>query len=601
LAAPWEQQYRVERVGHSAELVRIAQLPRRDWEPGADEHAARVTGAMRSRDGTMSARPVQGAMLHDLWRYGGLFAPVGVGRGKTLTSLLASSVAVSVRPLLVLPAALVTKTRREWIALAKHWQIPTFLRIVSYQWMGRVGAAGYPCPTCKNDADKKKKCGACEGEGRLGGMLATYKPDLIIFDEAHYVKNPKAAVTRRFDRYIARQRKAGTRLAVAAMSGTMTDKSIKDYAHILRWCLPTGCPIPWPYVDLDLWARALDAIPPDESGAEVESMVHPGALLQLCDGTENGETDTERARQAYGRRLRQTPGVVATVDDPVRASLLISSFGEPGIQSPIIDAAFQALRDRWVTPYGHECMDGIEVWRHAREQALGIYRRWDPWPPQDWLDARSAWGKFVRGELAARRADSAHEVAILYPRHPLLAAWRAQEKKFRPNPVTVWLDDVVARTFAGWLHTGEEPGLCWTDAPEFGQRVAELAGVPYYGRKGLDKRGRLVDDERGPCVLSDMSNREGRNLQHFARNLVVSPMTSAKVWEQVVGRTHRTGQTHDTVTVEVYQGCLEHWASWQRAKSRARYTEQTTGQPQKILYADDTIEAPSFPGPRWNL
>jgi hypothetical protein len=47
-------------------------------------------------------------------------------------------------------------------------------------------------------------------------------------------------------------------------------------------------------------------------------------------------------RRGYARRLRETPGIVVTTDDTVRASLAISGFDPPA--SPAIDDAFLMLR-----------------------------------------------------------------------------------------------------------------------------------------------------------------------------------------------------------------------------------------------------------------
>jgi hypothetical protein len=69
---------------------------------------------------------------------------------------------------------LVDKTNRERIELSKDWRIPLNIRLVSIESLGRVNAAN---------------------------LLEAYRPDVIIVDEAHKLKNKKAAVTRRYNRY----------------------------------------------------------------------------------------------------------------------------------------------------------------------------------------------------------------------------------------------------------------------------------------------------------------------------------------------------------------------------------------------------------------
>lgn len=556
-----EREFTVDSVRHSAELARVLALPRRDWQESAASLAAGLTPLLSAPGGSMALRPVQAAMLSEAYSAQGLLAPVGVGRGKTLVSLLLPFVLGSVRPLLVLPAALISKTKREWAALARHWKIPNFIVLRSYQWFGRVGA--------KQELDR-------------------YAPDLIIFDEAHYVKNRHAAVTRRFERYITAARKESRPLRVCAMSGTITSRSLLDFAHLAQWALPHGCPVPWTHVDLEQWSGALDA---------GEAKLAPGALLAFSDERPEPSEEQGAARRGFQRRLRETAGVVATTDDPVKASLRISGLEQ--VESSAVDAAFELLRGKWELPDGHECLDGVEIWRHAREIALGYYYRWDPWPPRAWLDARKAWGQFVREELRRKHGDSEHEVALANPDHELLRAWRREEARFKPNQVLVWLDESVALRFAAWLREG--PGVLFTESPAFGKRVAALAGCSYYGRKGLDSRGRLLDDERGPAVASVYANREGRNLQHYSRCLFASCPSSAKEFEQAIGRFHREGQTADEVSVEIYLACIEHTAAWYTAKARAQYTFEISGQPQKILYADDLIEVSNRTGARWNI
>jgi hypothetical protein len=183
-----------------------------------------------------------------------------------------------------------------------------------------------------------------------------------------------------------------------------------------------------------------------------------------------------------------------------------------------------------------------------------------------------------------------------------LLAWRLARARFTPNQVPVWIDEAVARRFAAWLHA--ERGIAWTEHTAFGRRLAQLAGVKYYGRKGLADDGSFIDDESGPLVCSVRANVEGRNLQFkHSRNLVTSWSPNAKEAEQMIGRTHRDGQPEDTVTVDVYTGAIEHIAAWDTSLIRAKYIQETTGQPQKLLYADKTMPTlESLPGAgvRWS-
>ena len=89
----------------------------------------------------MRLRPVQALAIHAALTVGGLFGPMRVGAGKTLTSLLIPYVLDAKRPILLLPAHLIEKTKIEMAVLEKHWILPRNLRMVSYQALGREGEA----------------------------------------------------------------------------------------------------------------------------------------------------------------------------------------------------------------------------------------------------------------------------------------------------------------------------------------------------------------------------------------------------------------------------------------------------------------------------
>ena len=357
-------------VKDNAELDRIIKLPRRDWQ---DVDASWLTETLKTSGGTMALRPIQAIALLEIGTEGGLFAPVRVGGGKTLISLLAPVVAFAERPLLLVPAALVGKTERDEAIYRCHWQLGPWIRVMSFEWLGRSQAAE---------------------------ELEKWQPDLIIADEVHRLKNPKAAVTRRVRRYML----GHPETQFVAMSGTITKRSLHDYSHILRWCMQAGAaPLPRGYNDLELWADALD-----ERKRQLKR-ANPGALIRLCDEEEIRIWDTgdsrRAARMAFRRRLRDTPGIVASDETPIDASITIKSLELKLGDS--VDEAFHLLRRKWETPDGWPIADGLSMFRHARELALCFYYIWDPRPPREWIEARKAWAAFARNVLKySRHLDS---------------------------------------------------------------------------------------------------------------------------------------------------------------------------------------------------
>ena len=151
-------------VDHTSELDRIIQIPRRTWtEEELLDLASDMTALLKTPNGTMTLRPMQALALHDLYCHGGLAALMRVGAGKTMVSLLAPYMVDAVRPLLLLPAALIGKTETDLQRLRQHWRIPGNIRMLSYEMLGREQSALILC-----DPDNPA----------IG-----YRPDLIVADE----------------------------------------------------------------------------------------------------------------------------------------------------------------------------------------------------------------------------------------------------------------------------------------------------------------------------------------------------------------------------------------------------------------------------------
>jgi hypothetical protein len=556
-------------VGLTQELIRISKLPRRSRsEKEVDELVVEMTELYRIVGGEMTLRPVQAEALLEIGTIGGAFGPISVGKGKTGISVLAP-VANAERPLLVVPAKLIAKTERDRRTLARHFMAPEFLRVMSYEWLGRAQAAE---------------------------ALEKYQPDLIVGDEIHFLRNPRAAVTRRFRRYM----QAHPETKFVALSGTITKRSIIDYAHLLFWCLKDQSPLPRNFNDLELWADALDERKGQTRRAD------PGYLEILCNEEEKEIWKYDRraaARSAFRRRLVETPGVIATAQSDVDATLTIEAV-EPPLSS-VTEDAFKILRRDWKLPDGKTMMDGLEHARHARELSLGFFYRWDPWPPREWLEPRKKWSKFVRGVLKHSRTwDSEKQVRDAHPDSEELAEWLAVRDTFEPNTTPVWLDDSVLKFCAEWAE--RERGIVWTGHVTFGERLEKDFGLCYYGKRGRDARGRMIEDHPvgTPLVASIASNSEGRNLQAWSTSLITSPPPNGKGFEQLLGRMHREGQEADEVKFDVICNAAEHVGAVWQAVSDCRYVQDTTGAPQKILLAGLNIptadEIVFRTGPRWN-
>lgn len=512
----------------------------------------------------MHLRPIQVAALQAIHDYGGLLGPIRVGGGKTILSYIAGALLKEERVLLLIPAKLKEKTKREFARLKRHWRGPARMHMISYELLSR---------------------------DRGVQELEAYRPGLIVADEAQKVKSTSAACTKRLRRYLVESNKD---CRYIDMSGTITKRSILEYYHRQNWAVPDGLQaLPRKWNEVKDWADAID------EKVSPTGRLMPGALLQMCNSEELQElaqdqrksTSTRIIRQAYGRRLLTAPGVCGTEEQFDGAMALIIQGHEFEPSEKVVEA-FRGLREKWELPDGQPIDMPATLWRHARELVQGFYYEWDPPPPVDWLIARKIWAKTIREILKCYRdidsplgaVRAVEEGRIPWAVEPLLE-WRAIKPTFKPVTVAKWIDDRCLQWCAKWATKNR--GIIWINEVAFGERLSKETGIPYYGAKGLCK-GKAIEDEVKTCIASIAANSEGRNLQQFSTSLTVSTPPGGAIWEQKLGRTHRDGQDADVVTDDVLLCCYEQWDVFRRARRDAEYIERTTNQCQKLNFADVT-------------
>ena len=523
-------------VQDSYEFKRVKNLPRRNWKD--NNLADKLTAYLKTPEGTQKLRPVQAAALKEAYEMGGVLGPIRVGKGKTLITALVATLLKSKRPMLVIPAKLREKTLRDFAELKKHWKIKD-IEIVSYTLLGIVSGAE---------------------------ILDKYKPDLLILDECQKLKNPRAACTRRVARYIRNQ---DIKPKVIALSGTITNRSIRDFWHILLWCSPNHPPLPKRWPQILEWSRAVD---------EGQVMpLKPGVLTQFCKENEN-------VKQGLGRRITETPGVVATKEDELGVSLLIE---EVKLKLPEkLQKALIKMRATWETPSGLPFEEATQLWRHARELGCGFWYEWTEQPPKEWLFARKEWSKYVRDSLKhSKKLDSPLQIAKASQQLDIYKRWKDVKNSFKPVTAPNWIDDFVIDYVIKWLEQNPE-GIAWTEHVAVGQRIADKSNFPYFNDNS-------IEIYEGPCIASIPSVGEGLNLQKWNKNLITSCLPNGKIWEQLIGRTHRDGQKADEVSVEIIFTIKEAYKGFKRAYKDAKYIQDITNQAQKLCYADMNVSYPA--------
>lgn len=592
-------------VPDSKELKRIIDLPRRDL---VLETVPDVTEAFSIPGGSIKLWPIQSAALLEIEKVrGGLF-PIGVGHGKSLISLLASEVLDSQRPVILVPPSLKTKLIEHDIPFySQHFKFRT-PHVVAYSELSSAGSAG---------------------------ILDELNPDLIVADEAHSLARSTAARTRRFIRYMTKN----LGCAFVALSGTMTAKSLRDYAHLSELALKDRSPLPTEWGVLEDWCTALD--PGDFSA-------RPGALQKLCE--DKGHDHSNGVRGVFRCRLVSSHGVVATEESALGTSLTIrsripriteresaanssrgsggSTFNTPSLRGSntgeqtaddgreavnphnvnadvaVVDTsdsakhnvdrfllpsreALEKFRETWTRPDGEEIEEAARFHQIAQQLAQGFYYRW-AWPEgqvdHDWLQARSDWHREVRNYLSNRSApgrDSPGLLAGLAERGewqaPTYPAWRAVKDRKPPPVEVVWLSDYLISDAAEWIKGG---GIVWVTSPAFGEALHRVCKAPYFGA-GDDE----ILSTTSPAIIASVSAHGiGKNLQRYSRMLFVG-LPGNKLLEQAIARCHRPGQKTDEVTVDIYLHTEELRQRWKTVIKEAKYVQESTGQKQKVLMA----------------
>lgn len=557
--------FRATGVMDSPELDRIVGLPRR---VAVFEEYEDLTEKFRRPGATMTIWSVQNAMLHEAKKSNGLLGAAAAGSGKTLVSLLVGSVMDAKRIVLLVPPQLRAQLLTKDIPrLNKEFYLPLDrLNVVSYSELSSAKSAD---------------------------VLEQLKPDLIVADEAHCVKSRSAARTKRFLRYF----KDHPNCRFVGLSGTITRRSLRDFAHLCELSLRARSPLPHNFHTLTEFSEAID-ISKDPLPA--------GQLRRLCTSDEvlalDSEDDPLKAQQivrtAFRRRFIETPGIIATQEGAVGTSLVISGL-KPSV--PVeVQRALEALRTSWCLGED-ELVDILSVIRAGCQLSTGFYTKWD-WPggipDREWLEARSNWNKELREvlKLSRKGLDSPLQVTNAVLRGELesdfYATWAEVKTRYNPEPprATVWISDFLVQQAVHWGKTTcdkSHGGIIWFQHRALGEAIAKLGGFPFFG--GGDEASKELTEvtpkKSTVIVCSQKAHGTGTNLQAYCRSLFTTPPAGLEA-EQTIARQHRFGQEADQVDVDIYVHTEEMQRSFLNSLRDARYVQTTSGQKQKLLYAE---------------
>jgi len=576
-------------VRSSADLVRILQIPTRipvdlDGLRGQAlvqlmsrrlerANASCVCQSRLGRPCIRELKPAQAWALYEAPLAGGLLAPIGVGHGKTILDLLMPLVMPRCSlAVLLIPPNLREQLLREYLALREHFYVPSLI----------VGETGYVVPG-KPVVHVIPYSRFSRQEST--DILSQLRPDLVIADEAHKLRYHDTATTSRVLRYFADN--PATRLCV--WSGTLTSKSIKDYAHLSKIALKQSSPLPHDWGNVEEWAVAID---PSDWLAPM------GALKKLCQADES-------LHQGFHRRLTSTLGVVSTKASSVDASLTFQERKAPPLPESLKNHLTN-LRESWVRPDGEELIDALSVARVARELSCGFFYRWkfprgEPAELIDrWFECRKAWHKELRQKLqdrreyldspllcskAAIRSLQGYDGPLPTWESLFFLPWLEVKDLVQPESEAVWVDDFLAKDAADWAL--KTRGIVWYEHSAFGHKVSALSNLSCHGGGQDAEQKILAETGRKSIIVSIKAHGTGRDgLQHkFDTQLVANPPCQGAVWEQLIGRLFRMQQKSDEVVTYVYRHTPEMRDAIDTALAQARYIEGTMGTKQAMLLA----------------
>lgn len=593
----WPESSSVPVIHQDADFHRIRLLPRRRWEDAPDLPVLvdLLSRELITPEGYARGErvlPQQAACFRDAHDLGYLVAPIEVGGGKTLVTLLMSTVLQipPYRTVLLLPAHLVPKTRADIKDYARRGFRVVTPRIVTYSMLSRGVEKLTRFPGCI-------KC-----IGTVAGC-PMHMPELFLADEGRSILG--ANTPKRYLRWRAYKMSRGQHpFKFIPLDGTLNSgRNLEKVARLIHWAIPRElAPVPMKRKDQRIWADALNEQTPDERRPSTLPLIDLWAPPNYREISEKGPL--ECARDAFGRRFTETPGVVASYGIGIATALLLRTVRPPLTRSDteLLRELLKDLREKGELPGGKIASSGLEIYFQARALASGFYYVWDPEPPPEWLIARRRWASLCRAllaefgqrfkvyneaELILRLEDIDPEDAYEWREH--LEGWREIRDTFIPNSKPKWVHRGMLDFCANWLKQNPR-GVVWSDKRPFCERLSKETNIPYFSKRGQSPDGTLIDHHKGPAIASVRSCHEGHNIQkHHDTMLVVSCYERGDLLEQMIGRHHRTGQESELVTCNWVLGVQEQYSGLMQAIRDAKAIQLLEQRPQRLAFCDKEI------------
>jgi len=569
-----------------SETTRICNLPI-IWSH--NEARAVVERLVNRPGGTWRLRDLQAEALYVIYKLQGGLIPLDVGEGKTLIAALAPRLLKSKCTVILTTKALTDEFWGEYEKYSQHFLVAD---------RATIHTVPYSLLSSRKNAR----------------ILEELEPDLIIADEAHSLINRDSARTNRLRFYMESPAHCTTRFV--AMTGTMFKESVRDIQHLSMYALRHKGPIPLDNEQAAAWAACLDydsnnafSWMPQDSAPSDDQL---GLMYQLQQAMGlNRDPSKAACRAAFYKRFATCEGVVTTENPTALPQLYINRIEEDALPVPVeVRNALAYIRETGETLDGEEViLDEERMWAVEKQISCGYFYKWD-WEAvggydEDWLLRRRTWHKELRDELARNGAqgyDSQFIITMEIIRqiadNPNLVRssklhwawdyWSAVKDKPVPPRRAVWLSDFFLVDLLDRACTVGEPVLVWrsSDAVEDGLISLITARGLQEGWRFFGAGSTIPYTGRGTynALISTNVHRAGVNLQDWHRSIVAEPPASHIIWQQMLGRLHRTGQIREPV-FDVYTHTAPFFRSLDTALSKAVFREEIEGSPQKLLNA----------------
>lgn len=555
--------------------------------------------------------------------------PIGVGWGKTLTTLMVAQAAMDKglkKIVLLIPPEVLAqfindvKTIRRWIKFVcpLHYiggRNREQRRLIAQSNKPGIYVITYSMLSTKDTSE----------------ILEAIAPQLIIPDEAHKLGRRNSARTKRILHYVDHH--PGTELC--CLSGTLTSKTIKDYYHLIQRSLRKWNPLPNVEAIANEWATMIDS--------QASTTNQAGPLLPLVAWAQHNfpdqviEESLPGFREAYRLRLNSSPGVVSSGAADIGTSLILSNRVVTNFKDvegwTRLDQLMTAVNEEWITPNGDEIEHAIHSWKWLNELTAGFYNEL-VWPEPDILSAR----RNIALETAVLLLDKAkiHHAAGQEYAKALRKFLESRSKPGLDTPLLVGSHmaqhgdrDVDSELFLLWqtmkslefegmperdsnavricpykIHHAVEwacrlpkiggvrhGGIIWYHHRDIGLWLKETliaAGIPVLHCPAGKQYNSLICDitNAHQLVLASITaHGTGKNLQHFSHQYFMQWPRAANIAEQTLGRTHRNGQKADELIVVTNATLIFDDMNKAACINDSLYVHQTTGNRQKLIYA----------------